>query len=1413
VKGHAAFLVPPVLLVILSFSVSLFVVPTEREMALMHYKSKQFEIARDLYLELEAKGELEVAVVKPLSELHLQFGDVEAAADLLERFVNHKPENVDARRKLGTFYQYAQRSGAYRQNLETLSELELSEQALRELSHIYSAEARIDEQIHMLALLTEHFPTHARDFLDLAYLEARQGRPRAALDALARLGQVRPEAVDETVKELELNLLLDTGQAKQGYDSATAFVRKHFDHQTLNRFASLLEFKGEPSLARDLIEPYRDRLGPYPPVLAQYAHLLSATGESDRAFELLMDVAATGSVPREVRPVLVELSLARGETALAFDSISAEDLRVLPEWLLAGLVDAAVASGDRAYAVDLLEGLSPVYLEANPLAAAELHTKIGTPVQARDWADRARATELIPSDRLRLAFLYELLGAPGPALDLLEIHDRQTGLTPNERMSLARLFIQLDRAADGAKRLEAYRSDTKTDSGAAWALVASSAGQGVDVVEWLESRSKASIDHSILVDLFFAAEAHRDAPLALASAQRLFVRNPKSREYRLYLARALTRSGRVADALEHTRLLMPGSPDERSAHHEALSAAWRLGIGDRKELSRFLLDRLAATTLDDESKRAVVHELAAIRELDTVVDVLREWTAERPDLWIELYTEMAVAAGDTEALVSFLLELLSQGALSIPGREVAATVLTAHGSDDTSIPYLRELATSRGEHWVYLYDGALERTARTAELERFWLDRSARQDLQPEDKRAAGYRLIELGLAADAAGTFFDLARQGSPSDADVAEYLFLAREHDREGATAWLERRAAGASGSERAQWMRHLTSNDAAERAASLGAAVPLAAMHADVRDAYVEALAASRSPDLSHVVDWTLAREADPERLRRLGRLAFEADALEDADRVFEALLRLSPADPAAERELGLIAFMRSDYERAGFFLARYLDGAPEDYESNYYYGEVLLRWRQLEEARRRYTRALALIDQAEEPGFQERAVRAQLLHRLDRSVEAFEAFERLVGEDPDNAHLRADFISARLEREDFSEAFDLLEASSEVRGPGRVRLDLLDANLLIRTHRPEEALHRLDALRAEHPQNPSVLAARANAAAANGRWLEAVEQFDDAIAIDPRNAELRNAREQTWNLRAPRLGSEWSRRRVGDDQFRDLLTIAGQHRFDKSFQAGLVLRRTVAQVAVPGDGGGQRLVSAQRDHGELSLRLDTDDGAWVSGAFHLMAERQGASIELGRSGAGSETSIEADYRKPYWDVMVGVVDDARRDRLAVSHGRSFNRRIYGTLSGAGHRYGAAGRSGLAQSLSASGALTYTVHLGNPTVSLQYLFDGEYFQDRPPRRTVDGRLLSGIFLTTREVHAPGVITSGAITPHLRADGFVGYSWDRFGGQAPYFGLRMNYDLPKGLLAQAFYERRLYRLDTAQAEAYWGAHVFWRF
>src|SRR5688500_4195047 len=144
-----------VLLVIAGIAASIFVIPRDRELALMYLKGLDYESAQ---LALETRlggGDFSVGVVIPLTRVYLEIGDFDAAVALMERFVERHPENPDALEELSQLYRQASRSYDYITTLVTLARVRPTEKILRELSDYYADHGESENQVEVLRQLVK----------------------------------------------------------------------------------------------------------------------------------------------------------------------------------------------------------------------------------------------------------------------------------------------------------------------------------------------------------------------------------------------------------------------------------------------------------------------------------------------------------------------------------------------------------------------------------------------------------------------------------------------------------------------------------------------------------------------------------------------------------------------------------------------------------------------------------------------------------------------------------------------------------------------------------------------------------------------------------------------------------------------------------------------------------------------------------------------------------------------------------------------------------------------------------------------------------------------------------------------------------------------------------------------------------
>jgi Flp pilus assembly protein TadD len=96
-----------------------------------------------------------------------------------------------------------------------------------------------------------------------------------------------------------------------------------------------------------------------------------------------------------------------------------------------------------------------------------------------------------------------------------------------------------------------------------------------------------------------------------------------------------------------------------------------------------------------------------------------------------------------------------------------------------------------------------------------------------------------------------------------------------------------------------------------------------------------------------------------------------------------------------------------------LGRYLAAGDGDFESHFYFGELMQREGNGPQARLHFERALGQIERSSPKDYRMRAIRALALYRVGRFADSFAEFERLIREQPLNKHVRADYAGVLLE----------------------------------------------------------------------------------------------------------------------------------------------------------------------------------------------------------------------------------------------------------------------------------------------------------------------------------------------------------------------------------------------------------------
>jgi hypothetical protein len=661
------------------------------------------------------------------------------------------------------------------------------------------------------------------------------------------------------------------------------------------------------------------------------------------------------------------------------------------------------------------------------MVAAELALAQGDKARAETWVRRAQASaSLSPRETVALA-RYEAAhdqkaSARRRALALIE-----NPMMPDADLpTLASLFIQLGATSSDVAlfdRLRARRPSSRAD--AAWALVATAAGQAAAVRDWLAGAR--GLDEQTLADLFYAARDARQNQLAFAAAERLYKATPSPRNTAAY-AQALTDIGRAAEALPLLRPLLPGDRETAAIYLTALAKAYAAGAPVRDELVAFATKRINDPSLSATERGEVAAALVAAGAYDVALPLLANLARTQRGNWFWTYVDAAKKAKRGNELTAFLKAELARPDLSRKEREDRIYALIDEGGAAAALPYLQSQAETYGGEWVYAYEEAAKKAGRENQYLDFLAKRLERTDLPRAERRDGAFRLLAANRKPQAEKIFFSLAQDQPPDSPDVQQLLYLWGPRPASAQLDWLEQRARQARGAEKGAWLDILANDGASARVVSIAEdSGPVASMDGAVFAAYIQALSAlKRNDKLAQALGQRLSKETSPIVLRKLARAAADGGLALPALEAYKRILSQSPDDRDALRGAGVAAAAAQRYEDSRRYLTRYFAlGPADDYEAAFILGESLSSIGQQAAAATSYTRALKAIDAAGKPTFQMRLVRANILQRLGRTQEALKAFEALRAERPNDRDLRADMVTALMQNKSYDYAERVLK----------------------------------------------------------------------------------------------------------------------------------------------------------------------------------------------------------------------------------------------------------------------------------------------------------------------------------------------------------------------------------------------------
>jgi len=1077
-----AFAAIAVGVILLALGFSVLLLPSREEVGTMLLRDRQYEDSRSEFEALLDRGDVSIQTISALLRIYVQYGDVDRAVDLVERYRDVAGRSPDIVAQLVELHRKNRKFGLYLRWLDTLVDIEPTPERLADLIDAHFRRGDKRAQLAALERLHEKGWHDADRLVEMSELQILFGDHDGAIATLLELRGLGDERLDWSQRLVLTELLLRQGQADQAWSLISTWLDASAPAYVPAAFAQSLIAADREDAAIDVLQARPDLETVHEPWRSTLVFALRRADRDPEAKLFLDSWWDSPLFPVQSASDYIDLCVQARELDKALAVIDRVGVSMTGAAAAVGLIDALYRTGRMEDVDRLLAEIGDEVLTALPVLGAEIALARGDPGRAAHFVDLALAgRQLALGERVALAEILRRLDRDREAFELLRAVVADPEFPVEGMLVLGDLYLALDLAEEGYWDLTSLLARRNTPRlRAVWAQLALLTDRRPVVLDWLAR--ERSIEAAALTDMYFVAERREDWPVATAAARRLFEADPTD-ERRERLAYALYRDGRSEEALGLLTPLIGERTDLEGLYAdilrelgriEDLVALWLrqlarddLSVADREGLVYALLevgadapawnalldlardeggswwftlarsaDRLGRVSeLASEVTRQVEHVDPAspsasamvfgLSDLDrrAALPALRSLARRDATRWEETYLATLRDLEETAELVAWISEKLAATSDADKALELAyvlVEVATAPNAAET----LRSWA-DRTRPFAELYAETLRRAGQTGRALGFEVEMARSGRFGADYADGVAFRALESGDKKTAEALLRVRAAAAKPDSPLMQQLYFLWGPRPRSDIIDWIAERAARAAGDERTAWLGKLADFRAGATVDRLIGGVEGARNDQEML-LLVRARADGKDREaLRKAIEAAIGRISKPSTLKTLAR---QAEATRDRGlitRAWTAVLKSDPRDPDALRTLGLIAYDEGRLIDAERMLGSYLAKGEGDYEANYFYGDTLYRTKRQPQSIPFFKKAMSQLEALPKPGFQDQVARANTLRRLGRQEEAIALMERLLKDRPKDRALRADLADLLIERGDLRRARSVLQ----------------------------------------------------------------------------------------------------------------------------------------------------------------------------------------------------------------------------------------------------------------------------------------------------------------------------------------------------------------------------------------------------
>lgn len=801
----------------------------------------------------------------------------------------------------------------------------------------------------------------------------------------------------------------------------------------------------------------------------------------------------------------------------------------------------------------------------------------------------------------------------------------------------------------------------------------------------------------------------------------------------------------------------------------------KLYIETAKGNREFVMEGIKETSIDAAQLEAISSLAVLYKHPELSLDIATAWNERAPSSLSRLaYAEALVLNKRYDEAFPLLDELIHEH----PDRvDLIAAYLTAYLAKAKESP--EEMANFKVQLNHYLNN----------------------PDISEEDKASWAYLFIDQGQKEVAASVLRYLAEGKPYLNGYVQDYLFLFGDEPPPEVVDWVAKRASMSTELEdKAGWIEFLLDHEKYCLILTLVDEGDL--FNRKLARIYLTALGElSMRLEMQRILYCLINREESPKQLKIYGRLALDFGVQSEALAAYRKAQCYLPEDLDVAYHLGISAFLVGSYSEAYENLTYFLQYKPKDYKALYFVGEILWTWDCKCNALDYFAAAEREIDALKGLSKDERKEPLMLLgeiyYRQKRELISYMHFSWLNTLWPEDLDIVSSYADVLIAGQLYETALCLLNRYITTPCVDCADFQGKQGQALLRAYQYKaRALWTLGCTQAADCLIQELFSYFDQI---DDKWLvyeilgeyeNYIERYRASCAAYWRsyewNPENESVPKTIWDNYQPwrsygrasmeaRLTQENLSEHIWSGEYYKRLQsgyfFKGITEYDNFSALGVLNPRTGDTVSFGG----------ARYRGEYNVGYDATDGNRYLVGLFIGAESFGGRLQYLRRDIKGYSSLTLEYHYPSWEYDQMVAYMGTYDQIRLDRAFHFNREFYFEGYTAFRFWNIDHLSNLAKSWRNLWSLVYSFngpqvqrYMGTEGfIDFIYELDAEYVIDRKTGINTDGERFDRCNLLTQETHSVQIVANKIFNRMMRAEAFVGYSYNRFGkGGFPFGG-----------------------------------------